>query len=660
MSRSTSVANTHISNSSGDNTLLPVEQHGDRSYTSHERRGGVARVPSPSRKAELASSPAELTARITGCSSGEELLSLVEQHSGSFNCIHAAAALAKLAKLSPVGRWKDDARTHKLVARAGELLGDMSGRELANSSWACSKLDITPVWMPRWVELTTHKLGTMISQQLSNSLYALGGLGYHPGDAWLREFYAASLNMSVKNAQDLATNLYSLALLKEAPDSVWMGAFWSASKEEMKEFKPQALSNVIWAAATLGISIPDDWMVFFWEVSKTKMGEFIPQDPSNIIWAAATLGSPPPAGWMTFFWAASRQEMEAFKPQEMSNTFWAAATLGCSPPAEWLARFCDVSREKLTAFNSQNLANTVWAFATLDVPPPTDWLAHFCDVSQEKMIVFKPQDYSNTVWAFAQLRCRPNDVWLRHFFDTSLTKLSDFNNQTLSTILWGFAELDIVPGPEWMAAWETRAAALVDTHNSQDAVSSLWALTALQMQNRDVFRLLLLQAQRLFTPDSNLRVLCSIYDVIQIAAAEKVEGLPTIDENLLEAAKETWNQDLAATAQQRASRNHQAVMVVLSESGVAHKQEYFCLLAGRSIDIALLKQRIAIEVDGPKHYLSTGEPSGTTLLRNRVLRSAGWRVVSIPWFEWRALKSMDEKKAYIKRKIDASPDIVTT
>ena len=106
--------------------------------------------------------------------------------------------------------------------------------------------------------------------------------------------------------------------------------------------------------------------------------------------------------------------------------------------------------------------------------------------------------------------------------------------------------------------------------------------------------------------------------------------------------------------------DHQAVMLVLIESGVAQKQEYVCPLTGRSIDIALPEQSIAIEVDGPTHYLSTGEPTGTTLLCNRVLRSAGWRVVSIPWFEWRALKSMDEKKAYIKRKIDASPDIVTT
>lgn len=136
-----------------------------------------------------------------------------------FNYINASAALAKLAKLRPIERWKDDARTQLLVARAGELLGEMEERRLTNSVWACSKLGIAPAWLPQWVELTARKLRTMNAQGLSNSVYALGGLGYHPSDAWLRTFYTASLDMSEFNAQDLANNPYSLALLKEVPDT---------------------------------------------------------------------------------------------------------------------------------------------------------------------------------------------------------------------------------------------------------------------------------------------------------------------------------------------------------------------------------------------------------------------------------------------------------
>lgn len=230
---------------------LVVCAAGERSYTSHKDRGGAPRAPSPSCTTELTSgrpfssvelprvsSPArgiatvplrgpahdQLMADIKDCQCGEQLLLLVERVA-TFNYMNTSAALTKLAKLQPLERWKDDARTHQLVARAGELLGEMEGRPLANSAWACSKPGVTPAWLPQWIELTTPKLGTMTSQGLSNSLYALGGFGYYPGDAWLHAFYTASLDMSEFNAQDLANHLYSLALLNAVPTAIWMEAF---------------------------------------------------------------------------------------------------------------------------------------------------------------------------------------------------------------------------------------------------------------------------------------------------------------------------------------------------------------------------------------------------------------------------------------------------
>ncbi|KAG1672115.1 hypothetical protein FOA52_001702 [Chlamydomonas sp. UWO 241] len=54
-----------------------------------------------------------------------------------------------------------------------------------------------------------------------------------------------------------------------------------------------------------------------------------------------------------------------------------------------------------------------------------------------------------------------------------------------------------------------------------------------------------------------------------------------------------------------------------------------------SIDIAVQLpdgSRLAVEVDGPHHFLSNqpGWLDGVTLLRNRLLKTRGWRVVSVP------------------------------
>lgn len=481
-----------------------------------------------------------LMSRILNCSSGERLLEVVKHHAAFFNHVHVPAALGRLAKHQPLARWRDDARTHLLVARAGELLGEMDARGLSYTAWACSKLGVTPEWLPVWIGLTTDLMATMDAFGLSNSVYALASLGHHPGNAWFGSFYAASLDMSTFKEQTFSNILYSLALLGDVPNVDWWDAFWAASSEDIESFSPQGLSNIIWAAATLHVS----------------------------------------------------------------------------PPDGWLTRFFSASKESTTRFNAR--------------------------------------DYSQIIWALAVLRHRPSDAWLQLLIHTSFNQLRGFSGQELHNTLWGLAELAFVPGPDWFAAWSTRVVAIIDTLSSQNAVNSLWALTVFQMQNSGIFRFLFLQALRILTPDSDVKHLTCFYDVIQMAAG-KVEGLPTPNTSLMEAAQKMHSLQLASTALHRASFNHRAVLAVLTELGIPHQQEHICPHAGRNIDIALLDRRVAVEVDGPSHFLSLGEylfcQTGSTLLRNLMLTHAGWKVITIPFFEWNWLTTMDTQKEYFQRKL---------
>ena len=51
-------------------------------------------------------------------------------------------------------------------------------------------------------------------------------------------------------------------------------------------------------------------------------------------------------------------------------------------------------------------------------------------------------------------------------------------------------------------------------------------------------------------------------------------------------------------------------------------------------------QKLAIEVDGPSHFLSDGKTlNGNTVLRNRLLENRGWKVISISAMnEWVPLR----------------------
>jgi very-short-patch-repair endonuclease len=58
------------------------------------------------------------------------------------------------------------------------------------------------------------------------------------------------------------------------------------------------------------------------------------------------------------------------------------------------------------------------------------------------------------------------------------------------------------------------------------------------------------------------------------------------------------------------------------------------------VDVALPQLRIALEADGPTHFLRNLEPpqqTGDTRARDRLLRGWGWHVVVVPFMVWEAM-----------------------
>jgi very-short-patch-repair endonuclease len=57
-------------------------------------------------------------------------------------------------------------------------------------------------------------------------------------------------------------------------------------------------------------------------------------------------------------------------------------------------------------------------------------------------------------------------------------------------------------------------------------------------------------------------------------------------------------------------------------------------------DVALPQLRIAVEADGPYHFLRNTEPrqqTGETRARDRLLRGWGWHVIVVPFMLWEAM-----------------------
>ncbi|EOD40070.1 hypothetical protein EMIHUDRAFT_460378 [Emiliania huxleyi CCMP1516] len=115
------------------------------------------------------------------------------------------------------------------------------------------------------------------------------------------------------------------------------------------------------------------------------------------------------------------------------------------------------------------------------------------------------------------------------------------------------------------------------------------------------------------------------------------------------------------TAQQgRPSRLQRHVGAALFRLVGSRPREEVTIPEGYSLDYLVERgARVAVEVDGPSHYAAASAtasaaqhraPSSATLLKRRQLRSFGWRLVSIPYFEWDQLHAAKGSTAELQRR----------
>ena len=84
----------------------------------------------------------------------------------------------------------------------------------------------------------------------------------------------------------------------------------------------------------------------------------------------------------------------------------------------------------------------------------------------------------------------------------------------------------------------------------------------------------------------------------------------------------------------------------LTRLGVAHVVEGATDDGLFRVDCLLADRAIAVEADGPSHFVGRS-PNGPTRLRRRLLEARGLRIVSVPFFEWDAFGTDGAKDAYV-------------
>ncbi len=67
-------------------------------------------------------------------------------------------------------------------------------------------------------------------------------------------------------------------------------------------------------------------------------------------------------------------------------------------------------------------------------------------------------------------------------------------------------------------------------------------------------------------------------------------------------------------------------------------------------------ERVGVEVNGPSHFIGH-DPNSATLLKRRQLRHLGWRLASVPYWEWNEVEvSSQRAEEYLTSRLEGLAD----
>jgi hypothetical protein len=205
-------------------------------------------------------------------------------------------------------------------------------------------------------------------------------------------------------------------------------------------------------------------------------------------------------------------------------------------------------------------------------------------------------------------------------------------------------------------ALEGAGVRVAPTMNAQDVANTIWGLATLGWQASSDAAAVFQQLVDALHHERGHGRLGTVHlsQLLQAHLASQFLGLGliTLAASMLEVAVQAYRQ-VARTV--TVSNGQREVGESLRRLGISHELEYITADGLFSIDLAILDRRIALEFDGPSHFTTnTLEPLGHTRLRSRLLSAMGWRVVSIPFFEWARLHRTEQRDAYVERRVHRS------
>ena len=383
------------------------------------------------------------------------------------------------------------------------------------------------------------------------------------------------------------------------------------------EVTEQGLSNLAWAFAKAERPVPQLFDAIAAEAARPqRRAKFVPQNLSNIVWAFAKANHDAPQLFDTLAWHAASDEnftVGDWYPQAAANIAWAYSKVGHVQPALFAA--------------IEERALAILREVPPPPPPPRSGRRRRAATADDaaKAPRMKPQELSNIAWAFAmQVDVHAAPRLFEAIETEVLRQLADdggaveWQPQNLANLAWAFGVVDcagdalVADGSPFIAKLSTA----FDADAQPEVLSQLHLFT-------------LWRTERLARRGGD--------------AAAAGAALPP---SLAEACRAAFHRHQTSPSGLQAQ-----VKATLEDLLQLPLEEEVLTEEGYSLDLVATigSTKVAFEVDGPIHFLGARQggagrrPTGSTVVKRRLLKSLGYIVIPVPYFEWEACNVRDDR-----------------
>mmetsp|Transcript_29552 Transcript_29552/g.44775 ORF Transcript_29552/g.44775 Transcript_29552/m.44775 type:complete len:300 (+) Transcript_29552:3-902(+) len=281
----------------------------------------------------------------------------------------------------------------------------------------------------------------------------------------------------------------------------------------------------------------------------------------------------------------------------------------------------------------------LWAYATSEHFSPELFDASASEAIQ-RLAAFKTQEISNLLWAYGKIGHASPDLFDEAAIEV-VKKMNVFKPQELSNMMFAFAR-NGHSSPQLFDIAAEEAIRKIDIFKTQEISNTLWSLAVM---NCNVESALLLFPTVLEIHDSETISFSSdelrqLHQVILWLTIEN-QRMCNIPDELEEKCLSAFLRQ-----QKQLSKFQNNVMSSFESLDLNVQEEVTCQRTGYSIDAIVTTKdgiEIAVEVDGPSHFVGR-LPTGSSILKRRLLKNIGsWPLLSLPYWKWNEV-GLDEKK----------------